>query len=189
MRLIAAAIWFLALTAQTAVAQVQSPPIGARQNGQGQRADPDYDASVARPTYTTSHPTVLVDAAHHNRHTADTGYRPFAQLIANDGYRVVSNTQPFSAAALAGGDILVVVNASAGAGIENYGSPAFTDEECRAVADWGALRRLAPADRGPCAVRRRRRADGGGVRGRHEQAGRSPYSSGVHARNDYSCSQ
>lgn len=35
-----------------------------------QRADMDYDTSVDKPAYTSSHPKVLFDEAHKNFHTS-----------------------------------------------------------------------------------------------------------------------
>ena len=37
------------------------------------------------------HPRVLFDEAHNNFHTAGGRYKPFAELIANDGYQVIPN--------------------------------------------------------------------------------------------------
>jgi hypothetical protein len=51
-----------------------------------QMADPEFDAKVARPAYTATHPKVLIDEAHKNFHTAGRGYKPFADLLTNDGY-------------------------------------------------------------------------------------------------------
>lgn len=101
-----------------------------------QDTDLAYDTRVARPAYPGRHPIVLFDTAHRNFHTPATGYRPFAGLIASDGYRIVSNVRPFSAAALAGHDVLVIANAGAPADDGAPDAPAFTDAEIRAVVDW-----------------------------------------------------
>ena len=53
-----------------------------------QVADPDFDPKVAKPAYATKHPKVLIDEAHNNFHTAGGRYKPFADLIASDGYQV-----------------------------------------------------------------------------------------------------
>ena len=50
-----------------------------------------FDVSVAKPAYATSHPKVLFDEAHFNVHSMKEGYKPFAGLVANDGYAVVAN--------------------------------------------------------------------------------------------------
>jgi len=118
-----------------------------------QIADPNFDAKVAKPAYTKSGPKVLFDEAHNNFHTASGRYKPFADLITNDGYQVTPNTQKFSAPILKGFDILVISNAL-GAPRMNQpeaGNPAFSDGECDAVRDWvkagGAL--LLIADHAP----------------------------------------
>ena len=77
------------------------PPLQAQQGG-GQAADPNFDAKVAKPAYTKDGPKVLFDEAHNNFHTASGRYKPFADLITNDGYQVIPNTQKFSADVLQG---------------------------------------------------------------------------------------
>lgn len=98
-----------------------------------QQADLTFDASVAHPAYTITHPKVLFDEAHHNFHTASGRYKPFANLIANDGYQVISNREKFLKQTLQGHDILVISNAF---GSPKETDPAFTEEECDAVRDW-----------------------------------------------------
>ena len=112
--------------------------------------DPNFDATVARPAYSKKHPRVLFDEAHNNFHTAGGTYKAFADLVTNDGYQVVPNTQKFSAETLAGNDILVIANplgAPVEAGFAAANKPAFTDAECEAVRDWvnrgGALLLIA----------------------------------------------
>lgn len=96
-----------------------------------QTADPDFNARVDNPTFRDKRPRVVFDEAHRNYHTALGRYRPFANLIANDGCRVTSSNLPFTPAVLKGSDVLVIANAS----VEGPGS-AFTDPECDAVRDW-----------------------------------------------------
>jgi hypothetical protein len=103
-----------------------------------QVADPDFDPKVARPAYTRKHPKVLIDEAHHNFHTATGRYKPFADLITNDGYRVEPNTKKFTKEALKGCSVLVISNAlgAMAMGSAEASNPAFTDEECDTVRDW-----------------------------------------------------
>ena len=106
--------------------------------GGGQMADPNFDASVAHPAYAKDGPAVLFDEAHFNFHTAGGRYKPFADLIGNDGYRITSNTNKFSAAVLKPYSILVISNAL-GAPLmsdPNAALPAFTDVESDAIRDW-----------------------------------------------------
>lgn len=118
-----------------------------------QMADPNFDARVANPAYTKSGPKVLFDEAHNNFHTASGRYKPFADLISNDGYQIVPNKEKFSAATLKGYDILVISNALGAPRMNDplAGTAAFTDEESDAVRDWvkagGAL--LLIADHAP----------------------------------------
>ena len=118
-----------------------------------QLADPDFDAKVARPAYARSHPQVLFDEAHHNFHTTAGRYKPFADLIANDGYGVTPNREKFQRKTLAGYRVLVIANAL-GAERQNdpgAGNPAFTEQECDEVREWvragGSL--LLVADHAP----------------------------------------
>lgn len=114
-----------------------------------QQADPNFDARVANPAYVRKHPRVLFDEAHNNLHTASGLYKPFADLITNDGYTIVPNKEKFQPGTLAGYDVLVIVNAAGPRG--QRANPAFTDEECDTVRDWvrggGAL--LFIADHAP----------------------------------------
>jgi hypothetical protein len=118
-----------------------------------QQADPEFNTSVGNPAYTKSGPRVLFDEAHHNFHTADGRYKPFVDLLMNDGYRVIRNRKPFAKASLNSFKVLVIANALGAEEMDDEGSdkPAFTDEECQAVYEWvkngGAL--LLIADHAP----------------------------------------
>ena len=103
-----------------------------------QIADPNFDAKVAHPAYAKNGPKVLFDEAHNNFHTASGRYKPFADLITNDGYQVTPNKQKFSAETLKGYDILLISNALGAPrmNMPDASSPAFTDAECDAVSDW-----------------------------------------------------
>ena len=99
-----------------------------------QQADPNFDASVSNPAYTKKHPKVLFDEAHNNVHSSSGLYKPFVDLISNDGYVVVANKEKFQPSTLAGYDVLVIVNAAGPRG--QRANPAFTDEEADTVRDW-----------------------------------------------------
>jgi hypothetical protein len=101
-----------------------------------QVADPDFKPVVAKPAYPEkTGPTVAIDEAHANFHTAGERYKPFADLLRADGYTVVSNQQPFSAESLQTMSILVIANAGS-RGAAGEVQPAFTDAECDAIYDW-----------------------------------------------------
>jgi hypothetical protein len=106
--------------------------------GQVQVVDLQYDTSVALPAYTTQHPSVLFDEAHHNFHTASGLYQPFVSLITNDGYRVTSNRKAFSREVLEPYNILVIANAAGSSKDQGTeaANPAFTATECQAVEAW-----------------------------------------------------
>jgi len=128
-------------------------------------ADPNFDTKVAKPAYAAHGPRVLFDEAHHNIHTAAGLYKPLADLITADGYRVTPNRRMFTRTSLKGFDILVISNALGAAAVfapeasnptftEDASNPAFTEEECDAVRDWvrggGAL--LLITDHSPMGV-------------------------------------
>src|SRR4051812_18027906 len=96
-----------------------------------QVADPNFSTRVDSPAYTSKHPLVRIDEAHNNFHTADGRYRPFAELLRGDGYRVEAGKQTFDKVIDA--DVLVVSNARGTAKPED---PAFTAAECNAVYEW-----------------------------------------------------
>jgi hypothetical protein len=99
--------------------------------------DPNFDAAVTRPTYTTTHPSVAIDQGHDNFHTKDGLFKPFADLLRNDGYTVVANTAKFTSVSLESIDVLVISNAIGKLENDNNNStPAFTKPECDAVYDW-----------------------------------------------------
>ena len=62
-----------------------------------QFADPEFDAKVIRPAFTDTHPLVLLDEAHNNFHTTFGRYKPFVDLLKNDGYNVSPNKEKLSA--------------------------------------------------------------------------------------------
>src|SRR5438876_8057923 len=103
-----------------------------------QIADPNFDAKVTHPAYVKNGPKVLFDEAHNNFHTASGRYKPFADLITNDGYQVTPNKQKFSAETLKGYDILLISNALGAPrmNMPDAGNPAFAEAECDAVRDW-----------------------------------------------------
>lgn len=103
-----------------------------------QVADPDFDVTVKKPAYTKKHPVVFLDEGHYNFHTASGRYKPFADLITNDGYKVIPSKQKFTKDSLKGCEVLVISNALGAAimGSPEASNPAFTEEECDVVRDW-----------------------------------------------------
>ena len=102
---------------------------------QGQRADTSFDVSVDRPVYRDTHPLVLFDEGHNNRHGVSSTYGPFARLLENDGYIVRPDSAArFSEERLAGVRVLAIVNAMGPR--EKRDSPAFGTEEIALVRSW-----------------------------------------------------
>ena len=99
-----------------------------------QVADPNFNTRVADPAFTSAHPRVGIDESHKNFHTKDGRYKPFAALMASDGFTVAAAPK-FTQDALKAIDILVVANAL---GNEDWNKPkpAFSAAECDAVRDW-----------------------------------------------------
>ena len=116
-----------------------------------QVADPTGDLSVAAPRWSAgSGPPVAIDAGHHNFHTVDGRYAPFATVLRNDGLRVAGRDGPLTAEALAEIDVLVISNALDARNESDWTLPnpsAFTAEEIAVVKTWveggGALLLIA----------------------------------------------
>lgn len=105
-----------------------------------QSYDPNYIAPT--PPFPANTGTVVyVDAAHNNFHTATGRYKPFADLLRNDGFVVDSFNSTFTAESLTGVKILVISNPVNDVNNPevNWVSPilsAFTDDEIDAVVNW-----------------------------------------------------
>lgn len=125
-----------------------SAPICAQQV-----ADSHFDTRVESPAFKKNYPRVLFDESHYNFDTADGRYKPFADLIFNDGYQLTVNRKLFTKESLRTFKILVIVNPLGSEDLDDEGAdgPAFTADECKAVDDWvrdgGAL--LLVADSAP----------------------------------------
>jgi hypothetical protein len=108
-----------------------------------QISDTGFKPPISKPAYPSGKgPRVMVDGGHHNFHTADGRYLPFAELLRRDGYRVSGSTAPFTADSLKAADILVIANALAAVNSEaseNWALPtpsAFTADEIATVKRW-----------------------------------------------------
>ena len=109
-----------------------------------QKPDLQFNTKVDSPAFLASHPKVFFDEGHNNFHKSSSTYKPFVDLITNDGYAVQVNKKEFDPDLLSKCDILVIANAK---GKERKYDPAFTERECAAVHDWvragGALLLIA----------------------------------------------
>jgi len=116
-----------------------------------QMGDPDFNPRIDNPAYPAGKgPTVLIDGAHNNFHTAAGRYKPFAELLRGDGFRVTPFEGRFTANSLQSGDILVIANALHKNNVKSWTLPtpsAFTKNEISAVEKWvssgGALLLIA----------------------------------------------
>jgi len=118
-----------------------------------QLPDPEFNTSVDNPAYKKDGPRVMFDEAHHNFHTTEGRYKPFVDIMMNDGFRVIRNRQSFSKSTLSSYKILVIANALGAEEDDDEGADksAFTEAEIVAVHEWvkngGAL--LLIADHAP----------------------------------------
>ena len=116
-----------------------------------QTSDLDYRPPIPRPAYARdAGPRVVIDEAHHNFHTADGRYRPFAELLRRDGYRVVRLREPLAGDALKNVDVLVIANPLHARNRTDWSLPtpsAFTPDEVNMLRGWvesgGALLLIA----------------------------------------------
>lgn len=82
---------------------------------------------------------ILFDEAHHNFHKSDGRYKPFAELLIQDGYNIAVNKQKITPEVLKGYNVFVCSNAfSSEPDSSGRLSPllAFTDNECHYLKQW-----------------------------------------------------
>ncbi len=105
-----------------------------------QVADTLFDPNVSAPAFNAAvGPMVLIDEGHHNFHTMEGRYLPFARLLHKDGYVVKPNRGAFTREALSGARILVISNALSAVNEDEWKLPtpsAFDSAEIIAVRDW-----------------------------------------------------
>lgn len=96
--------------------------------------DRSFDTRVATPVYRDPGPVVLYDEGHHNAHKASGAYKPVADMIRHDGYTFRTTDQPFTAPALRGVSVLVLVTPQGSNPTSD--SAAYSDAETTAISDW-----------------------------------------------------
>lgn len=105
-----------------------------------QVADTLYRFENVSPAYAAgAGPQVCIDEAHFNFHTAARRYKPFAELLRGDGYRVKGFPSAFSRETLSDCRVLLISNAAAEANSEDWPFPhpsAFSREEINEVVLW-----------------------------------------------------
>ena len=105
-----------------------------------QSSDDQFRFENSAPAFAMdSGPTVCIDGGHFNFHTAEGRYKPFADLVAGDGFQVQSLQAVFSTATLADCGILVIANALAEQNSNDWTYPhysAFSRSEIEAILQW-----------------------------------------------------
>lgn len=105
-----------------------------------QQRDNDFAPKNQKKSYNNKNaPIVLIDEAHHNFHTMDGRYDPFAKILQSDGYTVKKNTEVFSFESLSKADVLVISNALNKKNTSNWDLPnysAFSRNEIEVVFRW-----------------------------------------------------
>ncbi|MCZ6671349.1 MAG: DUF4350 domain-containing protein [Verrucomicrobia bacterium] len=105
-----------------------------------QVADLSYRPPIPHPAYPTEKgPRIGIDEAHNNFHTANGRYKPFAELLRRDGYRVGRLRKSLSAKSLEDVDVVVIANPLHKQNNNNWKLPtpsAFSKEEIAALHTW-----------------------------------------------------
>src|SRR5262249_44081584 len=140
-------------TAVVQILQAQSTSRPASGGTNAQVVDTTFKPRLNTRTYRPgAGPVVTVDEAHHNFHTVGGRYRPFANLLAADGFTLRSGRAPLSATSLQGTSVLVIANALSAhnEATSDWRLPAysaFDSTEIAALAEWvrqgGALLLIA----------------------------------------------
>ena len=116
--------------------------LGALASPAQQVADTAFQPPIPRPAYAPGQgPAVTIDEGHHNFHTAEGRYQPFAALLRRDGYAVAGLKGPLTAEALRAVGVLVIANPLHARNEEDWSLPtpsAYTPEEVAAVKAWVA---------------------------------------------------
>jgi len=105
-----------------------------------QVADTLFVPAVAAPAFNEgAGPTVLIDEGHHNFHTMNGRYLPFARLLQRDGYVVKRLEGRLTRLDLDRANILVISNALAKENEDDWNLPtpsAFDSAEIEVVRNW-----------------------------------------------------
>lgn len=92
-----------------------------------QVSDTSFNPEIVNPAYLINEgPVIQIDASHHNFHTAEGLYAPFANLLKRDGYQFNSLQGLFTKNALHQGKILVISNALNAKDVEHWHEPNYS---------------------------------------------------------------
>ncbi len=92
-------------------------------------ADTTFDTRVAAPICRVNCPIILFDEAHYNYHTASGRYKPFVNLMANDGFKVIPGQVPFTNQSLAQVNVVVIASPGVPSGVIPFA-------EIKALNNW-----------------------------------------------------
>jgi len=99
-----------------------------------------FNPQLTNPAFLDKNgPTIHIDAAHNNYHTASERFAPFARVLLNDGYRVSENFDKLLDENLDKIKLLVISNALNKANDGNWSNPcpsAFSDDEINSINSW-----------------------------------------------------
>ena len=105
-----------------------------------QIGDPDFNPPIFNPAYPPSEGSIIcIDESHNNFHTIDGRYKPFADLLARDGYVVKPFKDSVSEKSLEAVDILVISNALNSMNTQDWTLPtpsAFSEDEINSIVKW-----------------------------------------------------
>ncbi len=104
------------------------------------QADRDFRYDNPGPAFSPEQgPTACFDAAHHNFHTANDLFWPYAELLRGDGFTVRQVNEAFTSDTLAACDVLVIATPVHESNRDDWSFPhpsAFGGDEIAAVFGW-----------------------------------------------------
>ena len=105
-----------------------------------QISDPDFNPPIFNPAYPPREGSkIFIDEAHNNFHTMDGRYKPFADLLARDGYIIQPLKDTIEINELEQVDILVISNPLNIKNTQDWTLPtpsAFTEDEIKNIVKW-----------------------------------------------------
>lgn len=105
-----------------------------------QIGDPDFNPPIFNPAYPPGEGSkIYIDETHNNFHTMDGRYKPFAELLAKDGYVVKPFKDSVSEKSFEAVDILVISNALNSRNTQDWTLPtpsAFNENEIYNIVEW-----------------------------------------------------